>query len=233
MTRPPELLLIDRTLACLKSLAACNPPAQSALSNLAQYYDTKQYREPRHSFVNLSSLSRDELFENAVASISDKRLLGLREALINAKDRLHWKVDDGGYYYRDADVGDAYKNGNVHALLIGPENSVVQADDVLLGFFLLSPHTLYRDHRHVAPELYIPLTGPSGWRFDFGPWQDHQAGDVIYNPANKIHATRVDDIPFLSVFVWTNDINERCEVVPSPDWGEIESLLQKEREKAF
>ncbi len=40
-----------------------------------------------------------------------------------------------------------------------------------MGLFVIAPHVLYRDHAHAAPELYLPLTGPHGWRFAPGPAQ--------------------------------------------------------------
>ena len=138
---------------------------------------------------------------------------------------LQWRVDEGGFYAKGSDVGDGYRRGNLHALLVGPEDCPFVANDFLLGFFLLSPKTLYRDHKHLAPEIYVPLTGPSGWRFDQGAWKDHTAGSAIYNPPNLVHATRVYETPFLALFAWSQDIGSACEVVFAGDWENVEKEL--------
>ncbi len=190
------------------------------------------------SFLNSSDLSCENmndvdgsipahasLLDAAIQDMPDTSFPKLKPALAAAKDQLHWRVDDGGFYTDEADVGEGYKTGNMHALLIGPENCPIKADDFLLGFFLLAPRTLYRDHKHLAPEIYVPLTGPNGWRFGSGDWGDRAAGDVIYNEPNVVHATRVYDIPFLSLFAWVRDIGSACSVVYASDWPEIEAEL--------
>ena len=143
-----------------------------------------------------------DLLDRAIAQIDDNQFAALKTALMAAKDHLHWKVDDGEYYANGADVGEGYKNGNMHTLLIGPENAVVTSDKYLLGLFLLAPQTLYRDHKHLAPELYVTLTGPTAWRVELGEWDEHGAGHRLFNPSNIAHATRVDETPFLALFAW-------------------------------
>lgn len=165
------------------------------------------------------------LLVQALEAIPDHPFGGLKCALNAAKDHLNWKVDDGGFYAPGDDVGAGYRQGNMHSLLLGPANAPLYHADALLGFFLLAPHTLYRDHAHLAPELYIPLTGPSGWRFDQGAWEDAAAGQVIHNPSDRIHAMRVYDVPFLALFAWTRDISHPCRVVSAGDWAQIEAEL--------
>jgi len=169
--------------------------------------------------------AHEQLLDSAIANISDKQFTKLKRALHTAKEQLRWRVDDGGFYSGDADVGDGYKTGNMHALLVGPEGCPFVADDFLLGFFLLTPQTLYRDHKHLAPEIYMPLTGPHGWRFGLGGWHDHEAGRVIYNAPNDVHATRVYGTPFLALFVWPKNIDTECCVVFADDWAKIEAGL--------
>ena len=168
-----------------------------------------------------------DLLNRAINEISNAQFATLKSALSAAKDELHWKIDDGGYYKIGADVGEGYKSGNMHALLIGPENALIESKDFLLGLFLLAPWTLYRDHKHRAPEIYIPLTGPSGWRFELGAWEDHPAGSKIINAPEVVHATRVYETPFLAIFAWTHDIDCICSVVDTDDWQEIEEQLER------
>ena len=169
------------------------------------------------------------LLDSALSQIDAAKFPSLKTALAKAKDQLIWRVDDGKFYEGDADVGDGYRDGNMHALLIGPKNAPFIVDDFLLGFYLLAPNTLYRDHKHLAPEVYFPLTGPQGWRFEQGPWQDHEAGHMIYNPPNVTHATRVYDTPFLALFIWAKDIQSNCHVVDADDWDAVEAALTEKR----
>ncbi|MGI9386349.1 MAG: dimethylsulfonioproprionate lyase family protein, partial [Methyloligellaceae bacterium] len=118
-------------------------------------------------------------------------LSGLTDALQDALPQLKWRVDQGRYYPPSADVGDGYRNGNMHCELIGPRGSAFHHDDFTLGFFLLTPRVLYRDHAHQAPELYLTLSEPSGWRFDGGEWRDVPSGMIIWNTPQTSHATRV------------------------------------------
>ena len=162
---------------------------------------------------------------SAFSKMPDTPFLELKSALMAGYNQLQWRVDEGGFYAKGADVGDGYRRGNLHALLVGPEDCPFVANDFLLGFFLLSPNTLYRDHKHLAPEIYIPLTGPSGWRFDQGAWEDRPAGSAIYNAPNFVHATQVYETPFLALFGWLQDIGSACEVVFAGDWEKIEAAL--------
>ena len=169
--------------------------------------------------------AHEELLRLAISNIPDHPLKNLKSSLAIGLNELCWRTDDGRFYADGADVGDGYRQGNMHALLVGPQNSPFYSDEVLLGFFLLAPRTLYRDHRHAAAEIYIPLTGPNGWRFEQGAWEDHAVGKAIFNAPNVVHATRVYDKPFLSLFLWSRDIGLPCEVIPANDWASIEAQL--------
>ena len=168
---------------------------------------------------------RAKLLDRCIASINKPKLQPLAKHIRLARNRLTWRVDYGLFYPTDADVGQTYRDGNMHSELIGPNGCVFHDDDFSLGLFLLTPATLYRDHDHNAPELYFNLTGPCGWRFDKGSWQDFGAGSLIWNPEGRAHAMRTYDQPFLSVYSWTSNVNTLCRVVPADDWQEIEAQL--------
>ena len=167
-----------------------------------------------------------DLLDDAISKIDEGQFSALKAALIAAKDHLHWKVDDGEYYANGADVGVGYKTGNMHTLLVGPENAIVLSNQYLLGLFLMAPYTLYRDHKHLAPELYVTLTGPTAWRLELGEWEEHQADLRLFNPPNVVHATRVDETPFLALFAWElGAVPSICSVVNASDWDQIEEQL--------
>ena len=90
---------------------------------------------------------------------------------------------------------------------------------------MLGPRTLYRDHNHEAPELYVNLSERSGWRFGKRDWKDYPSGSLIWNASGAPHATRVYEQPFISVFVWLENVNSRCNLVHCDDWEEIEHEL--------
>jgi hypothetical protein len=84
---------------------------------------------------------------------------------------------------------------------------------------------LYRDHCHKAPELYVPLTGPHGWRFGPGmPLIVKPAHHPVWNDPYAPHLTKVGAVPLLCLFGWTRDVAEVARVIPAPDWAELEAL---------
>ena len=167
----------------------------------------------------------DAVLSEAIEGVSAPDLAEIAGALAAAKDDLIWREDDARYYAADADLGDGYRRCNLHTVLIGPEACGYEQPDFCLGLFMLGPRILYRDHRHAAPEVYLNLSERTGWRFKAGGWQDYEAGSIIWNPPGVPHATRVYDRPFLSVFVWLDNIQSPCEVIPCADWVEIEAAL--------
>ena len=162
----------------------------------------------------------------ALRSVPKPELGPLAEAIEAANPHLHWR--HGGTYERDA-VGASYEDGHAFCDLVGPEvkRGVILAEDFRLGLFVLGPGIFYRDHNHPAPELYLTLTGPTGWRFGHGPWQDLPAGAVVWNEPGQIHATRIYDRPLLTVYSWTRSVLDKCHLHPADDWPEVERDLRR------
>ncbi|SLN24982.1 hypothetical protein ROA7450_01027 [Roseovarius albus] len=222
MSYAHQISIFEEARACLERACGCNPDTKDMLHDL----NTIGRSETANDCLSGTIPAHADLLCDTISQIPDGPLSKLKLALTHAHHHLHWRVDDGEYYANGADVGEGYRTGNMHALLVGPQNSLFHANDFLLGFFLLAPRTLYRDHKHLAPEVYMPLTGPNGWRFGAGDWRDHDAGEIIYNAPNIVHATRVYDIPFLSLFAWTRNIAQPCSVVFAQDWDAVEAELQ-------
>ena len=144
----------------------------------------------------------------------------LAAAIAESAAHLPWVTYDA--YPRDL-IGDAFATGHAFASIVG-EASAIQARDYDLGLFLIAPRVLYRDHAHAAPELYVPLTGPHGWRFGPGlPIVTKPAHEPVWNDPHDPHATRVGDVPFLAIFGWTRDVNVPAYVIAADDWAELES----------
>ena len=170
----------------------------------------------------------DEVLKNAIAGIVAPELQDIAGCLKAAKDDLIWREDKTQFYPPGADLGKGYTKCNLHTLLIGPDACGHHHPDFNLGIFMLGPRTLYRDHNHDAPELYLNLSEKSGWRFGTRDWQDYPAGSLIWNAAGEPHATRVYDQPFISVFVWLENVNSPCNVIHFDDWAEVEQDLAKQ-----
>lgn len=134
---------------------------------------------------------------------------------------LNWITYDG--YPRDR-IGDAFATGHAFAQLIG-QDAPIRAPDFDLGLFVIAPHVLYRDHHHAAPELYAPLTGPHGWRFQpDAALVVTPAHQPVWNPANRPHLTKVGPVPFLCIYAWTRDTDALAHVIPASDWPALEAL---------
>jgi hypothetical protein len=143
----------------------------------------------------------------------------LAEVIKKAAPALNWVTYD--LYPRDQ-IGEAFATGHAFASIRGAD-APFRGRDMDLGLFLIAPGTLYRDHRHAAPELYAPLTGPHGWRFaPKDPIQVRPAHVPVWNPAFQHHLTLVGPVPFLGFFVWTRDVDAVAEVIPSDDWAAVE-----------
>lgn len=146
----------------------------------------------------------------------------LRMAINEVRPDLAWITYDA--YPREM-IGRRFPVAHAFVSLIGG-TGFIPADDFELGLFLIAPKTLYRDHHHKAPELYVPLTGPHEWRFGVGEgWTEYEAHRPIWNTTMRVHATLVRDVPFLALFAWTADVDAVSTVVPAPDWPEIEAGL--------
>ena len=167
----------------------------------------------------------EEMLRTAIEEATDPSILDIVRDIKACLSDVNWKQDKSEFYPTGSEVGKRYTESNLHAQLIGPDGSVAKSEDFMLGVFILGPWTLYRDHSHIAPEFYLNLSNKSDWRFNFGPWQRYGAGSLIWNPSKQIHATKVSDKPFLSIFAWLGHVKCFCKVHQSRDHSQIEQQL--------
>jgi hypothetical protein len=146
-------------------------------------------------------------------------------ALEAARPYLKWITYDG---YPPDEIGPHFPKAHAFATIIGPAGPV-RAPDFELGLFLIAPYTLYRDHHHPAPELYLPLTGPHRWRFGVDAnWLELPADRPVWNEPWAAHATLVGPLPFLCIYSWTRDVDLPAKLVFANDWLRIETILNSE-----
>ena len=144
----------------------------------------------------------------------------LAKAIADVSPHLNWVTCD---FYPREEIGADFADGHAFASVIG-EGCPLEATDFDLGLFVVKSNILYRDHHHAAPELYVPLTGPHGWRFKPGdPLIWKQAGEPVWNEPWQPHATMVGTVPFLAFYAWTRDISNPATVITSSDWSELET----------
>lgn len=153
----------------------------------------------------------------------------LAGAIAAAAPLLRWLTYDA----YGADIGPDFPKSHAYASLVGGADAPFPArPDFNFGLFIIAPGTLYRDHRHAAPELYAPLTGPHFWRFTPGVRFRARAAHVpVWNRANRPHATLSGDVPFLALYAWTRDLTSRAVVLPADDWARYEGAGRRDRSR--
>jgi hypothetical protein len=124
----------------------------------------------------------------------------LADALAAAAPLLRW---DEPAYPADA-VGAGFAARVAWADWLGPAG-FFPGDDAASGFLLMAPDTVYPDHWHPAPELYLPLTGPSLWGVDGGALVEKPAGARIWHAPRRTHATTALGAPLLALYAWPRD----------------------------
>jgi hypothetical protein len=139
----------------------------------------------------------------------------LATAITTASPQLHWQTPDSDSPDPDSPA--------ICTLLGG--NAPFPARDAEFGLCLIAPHGLHRDHSHPAPELYLPLTGPHGWRF--GPDRPlirKPALVPIWIDAHRPHLIKAGATPFLALYGRTRDAQAHARTLPASDWPALRAL---------
>jgi hypothetical protein len=106
-----------------------------------------------------------------------------------------------GQTYTEADFGRHFIENYGWLELFGTRGHFAN-NETAGGFLILGPHIHYPDHHHAAEEIYIPLTGGTGWRKGGGPYVERPAGAVIHHPSNVDHAMKTSAEPLLALYLW-------------------------------
>ena len=199
---------------------------RSGLDGVARAREAMAERvKPGEAHLHRLAPRRVTACEHLAAALDDARRQGfgpIADAIARADRFLQWVTYDR---YPIAGIGERFASGHAFAGVAGTGEGRIPGDDVSAGIFVIAPRTLYRDHHHPASELYYPLNGPSGWRFEQGAWSERQAGEPVWNEPDVVHATRVYATPLLMFYVWTKDVTLPASVVPAADWAEVEAAL--------
>lgn len=130
-------------------------------------------------------------------------------ALAGVSDGLRWQQSNA---YTDEILGHGFCANYGWAEVIG-RDGFFAGDDFRLGFFLLGPNRHYLGHHHPAPELYLPLTGPSEWQQGKGEFVTKAAGEAIWHAPHVVHATKTGLEPLLALWCWTRDTETPARLV--------------------
>lgn len=117
-------------------------------------------------------------------------------ALRKAAAALAWRQT-----YTAEDLGREFLDNYAWTELIGASGPV-PCSTLACGLLLLGPATLYPRHRHVAEEIYVPLSGTASWQQGDGVWRARAPGTLIHHASNEPHAMRVGAEPLLAVYLW-------------------------------
>jgi hypothetical protein len=120
----------------------------------------------------------------------------LASLLAGHDQAFHW-----GQTYTSADFGQEFIDNYGWLEVFGTRGHFAN-DALACGFLILGPGIEYPDHRHLAEELYIPLTSGTEWRMGDSAWRDRAAGEIIHHASNVSHAMRTGREPLLALYLW-------------------------------
>jgi hypothetical protein len=143
----------------------------------------------------------DALAHTTAATAPLARILAVHAA------RLPW-----GRTYTPDDFGAAFHANYGWCELLGTRGPFA-CDRMALGVLLLGPGRHYPAHRHVAEEIYVPLTGGTEWRAGDADFAQRDAGAAIHHARNVPHAMRTRTHPLLALYLWRGgDLAQRSEI---------------------
>lgn len=109
-------------------------------------------------------------------------------------------------FYLETDVTKSFLSNFAIMEIVGPNGPII-SQDVIVGLFLLGPHTWYPIHQHAAEEVYKIIAGNVRFFFD-GQWVERQAGEHQYMQADVPHALQTAHEPLLTFYTWIGRVRQ-------------------------
>ena len=109
---------------------------------------------------------------------------------------LRWRQTYGA-----GDVAEEFLRNYGYTEVLGPQ-APWPAERISCGFLLLGPSTRYPPHRHLAEEIYLPLSGTAHWQQGARGWEAQPPGTVIHHESGVPHAMQTGSQPLLALYVW-------------------------------
>lgn len=118
---------------------------------------------------------------------------------------LKWEQS---YKKADGVVGDDMLDGYGFVEIIGKWGPFV-SERVRSGIGVWGPNINYPTHYHGAEEVYYLLSGSAKFRFNDGPVETREVGDVVYVPSMTKHGFASLDTPLVIFYIWqAGDLRE-------------------------
>ena len=128
----------------------------------------------------------------------------LYDAACFAFNHVHWTE-----FYEEDDWSRSFLSEFANGEGIGPDGRLWH-DEVILGLFVLGPHTVYPLHAHPAEEFYVVLSGAPEWQVGAGKsYETVNNGEVVIHRSEVSHSIRTKGSPLFAVYGWRGDINAR------------------------
>lgn len=89
--------------------------------------------------------------------------------------------------------------------LVGWEG-IEKHSDLRMGLYWQDAYSFYPFHRHNAEELYLVLSGESGWAVDYREIERRMPGQYILHQSRQDHATETFAQPLLALWAWQGDL---------------------------
>ena len=102
---------------------------------------------------------------------------------------------------------------NYSPLTVIGKGGLLPSDKITAGLSLQGNDTYYPPHAHQAEESYWIIGGAGDWKVDTRPWFAVEAGDSIYHKPWARHAMQTNEMPLLSLWLWTSHLDSEVVIV--------------------
>ena len=132
------------------------------------------------------------------------------EALLAVADHLEWRASS-----KDPDDGPdvAVFSPKFTATTVIGAGGLLPSDKVTAGFTLQGRDTYYPPHAHHAEESYWIIGGDGDWKVGAKPWFAVEPGDSIYHESGARHAMQTNELPLLTIWLWTSHLDSEVVIV--------------------
>ena len=92
----------------------------------------------------------------------------------------------------------SFRDSHANTQVIGP-SGLERRSDMVMGASLLAPHTVYPDHHHPPPEIYVVLSEGNWFQQGLG-WHTPGTGGLVVHQPGVTHAMRSGVAPLLAIW---------------------------------
>jgi len=127
----------------------------------------------------------------------------LRDAFIAASPQAQWRET-----YKGTRMGSDFMDKFGCYCLIGGGGPYT-SDQMGAYVVYMPPGLYYPFHHHPAEELYYILAGEAEFMLEGEDNKVLRAGEHVFHPSNRPHATQTHDKPFMALVLWRGDLGTK------------------------